>query len=166
MSDKVYNVLFLCTGNSARSLIAEVLLNSMSKGRFKAYSAGSFPLGKVDPFTIALLARNGHATEGLRSKSWDEFATTGSPHMDLVITVCDNEAGKVCPLWPGQPVCGHWGFEDPAAAQGSDEQKREALHRVYQEIAQRLHLLLSLPLERLDHLALQQQVREIGARQL
>jgi len=162
MTDKVYNVLFLCTGNSVRSLIAEVLLNTMSKGRFKAYSAGSFPLGKVNPITIELLTRNGLATEGLRSKSWDEFATSESPHMDLVITVCDNVAEGVCPIWPGHPVCGHWSFEDPAAVNGSDEQKREAFHKAYQEIAQRLHLLLSLSLESLDHLALQQKIREIG----
>ena len=165
MSDKIYNVLFLCTGNSARSVIAEVLLNALGKGRFRAYSAGSFPVGRVNPFTIELLAGNGHSTEGLRSKSWDEFAAPGSPHMDFIFTVCDNAAGEVCPMWPGQPVSAHWGFADPAAVQGSDEHRREAFHKAYHEIARRIQLFLSLPLQSLDRMALQDKVRDIGRQQ-
>lgn len=162
MSDKIYNVLFLCTGNSARSVMAEVLLNVLSKGRFKAYSAGSHPAGRVNPFTLELLAKNGHDTAALRSKSWDEFAVAGAPHMDFVITVCDNAAGEVCPMWPGQPMTAHWGFEDPAAVEGTDEQKRKKFVSVYHQIARRLNILLSLPIDKLDRIALQKEVREIG----
>ena len=162
MSGKIYNMLFLCTGNSARSVMAEVLLNTLSKGRFKGYSAGSQPAGRVNPFTIELLEKNGHDTGGLRSKSWDEFAAPGAPHMDFVITVCDNAAGEVCPMWPGQPMSAHWGFEDPAAAEGSDEQKREKFLMVYHQIASRLKLFLSLPLETLDRMALHDRLKEIG----
>lgn len=162
MSDKTWNVLFLCTGNSARSVMAEVLLNTLGKGRFKAYSAGSRPAGQVNPFTIEQLRKGGHAIEGLRSKSWEEFAAPGAPHMDFIITVCDNAAGEVCPVWPGHPASAHWGFEDPAAVEGSDEQKRAKFHEVYHQIARRLGAFLSLPLEKLDRLAIQEQVRGIG----
>ena len=162
MSDKIYNVLFLCTGNSARSVLAEVLLNVLSKGRFKAYSAGSHPAGRVNPFTLELLAKNGHDTAGLRSKSWDEFAAADAPRMDFVITVCDNAAGEVCPMWPGQPMTAHWGFEDPAAVKGSDEQKREKFIAVYHQIARRLNIFLSLPIDKLDRMALKEKIQDIG----
>ncbi len=159
---RAYNVLFLCTGNSARSVMAEVILNTLGEGRFKAYSAGSHPAGKVNPFTLDLLRGNGHAVGDLRSKSWDEFAAPGAPKMDFVITVCDNAAGEVCPIWPGQPVSAHWGFEDPAAFQGPDEEKRRLFRQIYQQIASRVRLFLSLPLEKLDRLSLQQKVKDIG----
>jgi arsenate reductase (thioredoxin) len=162
MSDRVYNVLFLCTGNSARSVMAEALLNELGHGRFKAYSAGSHPAGKVHPFTLELLAQNHHPTDDLRSKNWDEFSLPGAPQMDFVITVCDNAAGEVCPVWPGHPVSAHWGFEDPAAAQGTDEQKRAVFHRIYREIMGRMRIFASLPLERLDRLALEREVRGLG----
>lgn len=165
MTDKTWNMLFLCTGNSARSVMAEVLLNTLSKGRFRAYSAGSQPAGRVNPFAIELLAKNGHDTSGLRSKSWDEFAVAGAPHMDFVITVCDNAAGEACPLWPGQPMTAHWGFEDPAAVVGTDEQRREKFVSVYHQIANRLKVFLSLPVERLDLIALQDRLKEIGKSQ-
>ena len=162
MSERIYNVLFLCTGNSARSVMAEVLLNTLSKGRFRAYSAGSHPAGKVNPYTLDQLQKGGHAVDGLRSKSWDEFATADAPAMDFVITVCDNAAGEVCPMWPGQPMTAHWGFEDPAAVEGTDEQKREKFHEIYHQIARRLGVFLSLPMEKLDRMSLQKQVRDIG----
>jgi len=162
MGQPAYNVLFLCTGNSARSVMAEVLLNSLGQGRFKAYSAGSHPGGKVNPFTLELLKGNGHSIEGLRSKSWDEFAKPEAPKMDFVITVCDNAAGEVCPIWPGQPTSAHWGFQDPAALEGSDEEKRRLFRTVYQQIANRLRVFLSLPMASLDRLSLQQKVKDIG----
>lgn len=162
MHDKIYNILFLCTGNSARSILAEVLMNQMSKGRFRAYSAGSHPAGTVHPFTLELLRRKGFTTETLRSKNWDEFAQPGATTMDFVITVCDKAAGEVCPFWPGQPMTAHWGFEDPAASLGNDEARRKIFDRVFVEIARRIDLMLALPLEKLDRLALQHQVREIG----
>jgi arsenate reductase len=159
---RVYNVLFLCTGNSARSVMAEVILNTLGKGRFKGYSAGSHPAGQVNPFTVELLRGNGHPVDELRSKSWDEFAAPGAPKMDFVITVCDNAAGEVCPVWPGQPVSAHWGFEDPAAFQGQDEEKRRLFRLIYQQIGSRIRLFLSLPVEKLDRLSLQQKVKDIG----
>lgn len=162
MGETVYNVLFLCTGNSARSVMAEVLLNALGNGRFKAYSAGSHPVGKVNPFTLELLKSNDHSVEGLRSKSWDEFASPGAPKMDLVITVCDSAAGETCPVWPGQPMTAHWGFQDPAALKGTDEEKRRLFRTVHQEIGNRLRIFLSLPLASLDRLSLQQKVRDIG----
>jgi len=162
MAASAYNVLFLCTGNSARSVMAEVLLNQLGQGRFRAFSAGSHPTGKVNPFTLELLQANGHATESLRSKSWDEFAAAGAPRMDFIITVCDNAAGEVCPVWPGQPVSAHWGFEDPAAAQGSDEAKRAKFAEVYEQIARRLRLLRSLPLDTLDPMTWKKQLQDIG----
>jgi arsenate reductase len=159
---RTYNVLFLCTGNSARSVMAEVLLNTLGKGRFKAYSAGSHPAGQVNPFTLELLRGNGLAVDELRSKSWDEFAAPGAPKMDFVITVCDNAAGEVCPIWPGQPVSAHWGFADPAAFQGPDEEKRRLFRQIYQQIGSRIRLFLSLPVEKLDRLSLQQRLKDIG----
>lgn len=162
MPDKTYNILFLCTGNSARSVMAEVLMNRLSQNRFRAYSAGSHPAGQVNPFTLELLSRKGFATEGLRSKNWDEFAQPGAPAMDFVVTVCDRAAGEVCPVWPGQPMTAHWGFEDPAAALGNDEARRKVFEKVFIEIARRVELMLALPVEKLDRLALERQVREIG----
>jgi arsenate reductase len=165
MNERTYNVLFLCTGNSARSVMAEVVLNTLGKGKFKAFSAGSHPAGRVNPFTIEQLQKGGHTVDGLRSKSWDEFAAPDAPAMDFVITVCDNAAGEVCPMWPGQPMTAHWGFEDPAAVVGTDEQIRSKFHEVYHQIARRLGVFLALPLEKLDRMALQKQVREIGSTQ-
>ena len=163
MSDRTYNILFLCTGNSARSVLAEVLMNRLSNGRFKAYSAGSHPAGEVNPFTLELLHSKGFATDGLRSKNWDEFAGPNAPAMDFVITVCDKAAGEVCPIWPGQPMTAHWGFEDPAAAQGSGEARRKVFLKVFVEIARRIELMLALPIEKLDRLALERRVRDIGS---
>lgn len=162
MSDKVYNLLFLCTGNSARSIMAETMLNVMGKGRFKAYSAGSFPTGTVNPFAIEQLKSIGYEPDAPRSKKWDEFATDGAPHMDFVITVCDRAAGEVCPVWPGQPMTAHWGFEDPAEIRGGDEVKRQAFARICREIKTRLELFLSLPLDKLERLALKQELDKIG----
>ena len=162
MADKVYNVLFLCTGNSARSIMAEALLNELGKGRFNAYSAGSHPAGHVNPFTIDLLNRNGHPINHLRSKSWDEFAALDAPKMDFVITVCDNAAGEVCPIWPGQPMSAHWGFKDPAAFQGPDDEKRRVFQTIFRQIGNRIRLLVRSPIEKLDRLSLQQKVKEIG----
>jgi len=156
------NVLFLCTGNSARSILAEAYLNSAAKGRFAAYSAGSHPAGKVNPFALELLRKNRLPTEGLRSKNWDEFAAAGAPTMDFVFTVCDNAAGEACPLWPGQPITAHWGVADPAAVEGSDDEKRRAFLRAYVELSNRINLFLNLPLEKLDRMALQRKLREIG----
>ena len=162
MADKTYNVLFLCTGNSARSIMAEALLTTMGKGRFKGFSAGSHPGGMVNPFAIEQVKQTGYPTENLRSKSWDEFALPNAPKMDFIITVCDNAAGEVCPIWPGQPISAHWGFEDPAAAQGSDEDKRRVFEKVYQQIMSRVHVFLSLPLEMLDKSAIQHEMTAIG----
>jgi arsenate reductase len=163
MSDRTYNILFLCTGNSTRSVLAEVLMNRLSNGRFQTYSAGSHPAGEVNPFTLELLHSKGFATDGLRSKNWDEFAGPNAPAMDFVITVCDKAAGEVCPIWPGQPMTAHWGFEDPAAAQGSGEAPRKVFLKVFVEIARRIELMLALPIEKLDRLALERRVRDIGS---
>ena len=157
-----YSVLFLCTGNSARSILAEVYLNSAGKGRFVAYSAGSQPAGRVNPFALDLLRKNRMSTEGLRSKSWDEFAQPGAPRMNFVFTVCDNAAGEVCPVWPGQPVSAHWGVEDPAAVQGADEDKRRAFLKAFTHLSTRINLFLNLPLEKLDRMALKAKLDEIG----
>jgi protein-tyrosine-phosphatase len=162
MADRPFNVLFLCTGNSARSILAEAYLNFAGKGRFKAYSAGSKPGGKVNPFAIELLAKNRLDTSGLRSKSWDEFAAPGAPKMDFVFTVCDNAAAEPCPYWPGQPMTAHWGVEDPAAVEGTDEEKRRAFRKAFTTLSSRINLLLNLPLEKLDRMSLQNQLREIG----
>jgi arsenate reductase len=145
MTDSVKNVLFLCTGNSARSIMAEALLNVRGKGRFRAYSAGSHPTGKVNPFAVELVHKLGYPSENLRSKSWDEFAAPDAPAIDFVITVCDNAAGEVCPIWPGTPSKAHWSFADPAAVQGTDDEKRKAFHDIYLQIARRIDLFLALP---------------------
>jgi len=162
MSRKTYNVLFLCTHNSARSILAEVHLNHIGKGRFTAYSAGSHPSGRVNPMTVEVLRRAGYALDALRSKGWDEFAVPSAPKMDFVITVCDNAAGEACPIWPGQPVTAHWGFEDPSQAKGTEEERRRVFHRVFQQITARIQLFLSLPMEKLDALSLQQRLKDIG----
>jgi arsenate reductase len=162
VSQQPMNVLFLCTGNSARSIMSEVMMNAMAKGRFIAHSAGSMPTGTVNPFAIELLQKNRLPTEGLRSKSWDEFAAAGAPPLDFVFTVCDNAAGEVCPMWPGQPVTAHWGVEDPAAIEGGDEDKRKAFFRAFTTLQRRIELFLSLPLAKLDKLSLQQRLNEIG----
>jgi arsenate reductase (thioredoxin) len=162
METKVLNVLFLCTGNSARSIMAEVLLNSMGGGRFKAYSAGSRPSGEVNPFALELLEKNRLLTAGLRSKGWEEFSQRGAPVMDFVITVCDQAAGEMCPIWPGQPMSAHWGIEDPALATGSDDDKRKAFFLSYNRLQNRLSIFASLPLSKLDRLSLQRRLDEIG----
>jgi arsenate reductase len=162
MTEKIFNILVLCTGNSARSILGEALFNTMGGGRFKAYSAGSHPTGRVNPFAIEQVQALGYPTEGLRSKSWDEFAQPGAPQLDFVITVCDNAAGEVCPLWPGQPITAHWGFPDPAAVTGSDEVKRAAFAQTLRQIRHRVQLFLSLPIGTLDRMALENKMRAIG----
>lgn len=162
MTQKVYNVLFLCTGNSARSIMAEALLNGADTGRFRAFSAGSHPAGAVNPHALEQIQTIGYAPTDLRSKSWDEFAGTAAPEMDFVITVCDNAAGEVCPFWPGQPVTAHWGFRDPAAVTGTTDEIRQAFATVCREIKTRLDIFRSLPIEKLDKLALQREMAKIG----
>lgn len=162
MSDKTYNVLFLCTGNSARSILAEAVLNQLGAGRFHAYSAGSHPRGAVHPLALDLLHSHGHDISALRSKSWDEFAAPGAPRMDFIFTVCDQAAGETCPVWPGQPVSAHWGFADPAQVEGDDTTRRRAFIHADLEITNRIRLFLSLPLDKLDHLSLQTTLRELG----
>ena len=159
-----YNVLFLCTGNSARSILAEAYLNSAGRRKFKAYSAGSKPGGEVNPLALELLAKNRLDTSDLRSKSWDEFAKPGAPKMDFVFTVCDNAAAETCPFWPGQPMSAHWGVADPAAAQGTEADKRKAFLRAFSELSTRINLMLALPLEKLDRLTLKKRLDEIGTR--
>lgn len=157
---RIYNVLFLCTGNSARSILAEAILNKDGARRFRAYSAGSFPKGQVHPEALRLLGELGFQTEGYRSKSWDEFADEGAPPLDFVFTVCDNAAGEVCPIWPGQPMTAHWGIEDPAAVEG--EGQRQAFLNAFYALQRRIQLFLPLPLESIDELSLQTRLREIG----
>ena len=164
MAGKVDNVLFICTGNSARSVLAEALTNALAKGRFKAYSAGSHPKGVVNPYAIDELRALRIPVDGLRSKSWDEFARAGAPTMDFVFTVCDQAAGEVCPFWPGQPMTAHWGMPDPAAVEGTDEAKRLAFHDTALTLKRRLELMLALPIERLDAMALRREVKSIGMR--
>ena len=159
--DKVYNVLVLCTGNSARSILGEVLFNSLGKGRFKACSAGSKPAGRVNPGALEWLQQNGYSTEGLRSKSWDEFAATGAPEFDFIFTVCDNAAGEACPLWPGKPATAHWGIPDPAHVEG-DEARRAAFKKAAERLARRIQLFMSLPIDKLDKLVLKEKLAEIG----
>jgi protein-tyrosine-phosphatase len=159
------NVLFLCTGNSARSIMAESLLNHWGRGRFKAYSAGSFPTGRVNPNTIDLLKRMKLPMGDLRSKSWDEFAKPGAPVMDFVFTVCDQAAGEVCPTWPGQPITAHWGFPDPAAFEGSEAEVGVFFGDVFRQIETRIKIFVALPLERLGRLAIQQEVETMGRKQ-
>lgn len=157
-----FNVLFLCTGNSARSVMAEVLLHHWGQGRFRAFSAGSHPNGKVNPFTLELLSRLGLPSAGLRSKSWDEFAAPGAPRMDFVFTVCDQAAGEVCPVWPGQPVTAHWGFADPAAFVGPDAQKALVFADVFRQIERRIRIFCALPLETLSRQAVKREVTALG----
>jgi arsenate reductase (thioredoxin) len=164
MSDKVYNVLFVCTHNSARSIMAEGLMNSMGGGRFKAYSAGSQPGGSVNPFTLKTLTTLRIPTDGFRSKDWSEFARPDAPELDFVLTVCDNAAGEVCPVWPGQPMTAHWGVADPAAFQGSDEQKAKVFWDTAVILKRRIELMLALPLRSLDRMAIQREIKDIGTR--
>jgi arsenate reductase len=158
----VKNVLFLCTGNSARSILAEAYLNEAGRGRFIAHSAGSHPAGKVNPFALELLRKNRMPIEKLRSKSWDEFAVPGAPALDFIFTVCDNAAGEVCPIWPGRPISAHWGVADPAAVAGSDEEKRRAFLQAHMELSRRINLFVSLPLEKLDRLEQKKKLDDIG----
>lgn len=161
MSDKVFNVLFLCAGNSARSIIAESVLNQLGQGRFKAFSAGSMPAGTVNAHVLELLQRNKMPTEGIRSKSWDEFVQADAPKLDFVFTVCDQAAGEVCPVWPGQPMTAHWGLEDPAQVAGEEEQKR-AVSNAFMQLNRRIGIFTNLPLEKLERHSLQKQLDEIG----
>ena len=162
MTTSSYNVLFICTGNSARSIMAEAILNQQGAGRFRAWSAGSHPAGAVNPHAIELLERNRFKTTGLRSKNWSEFATADAPHMDFVLTVCDKAAGEVCPVWPGQPMSAHWGVEDPAAVRGSDEVIHRAFNDCFIVMNRRIALLTVLPIDKLDKLALKQELSSIG----
>jgi arsenate reductase (thioredoxin) len=162
MEDKIYNVLFLCTGNSARSVMAEAILNVLGKGRFKAFSAGSSPSGHVQPMAKELAEAIGYDTSEIRSKNWDEFAAEGAPEMDIVITVCDNAAGEACPVWLGHPALAHWGVPDPVAATGDEATRRHVYTAAFATLRRRIELLLSLPLESLDRLAAQTKLGEIG----
>ena len=163
---KVYNVLFLCTGNSARSVLGEALMNhpALNHGRFKGFSAGSHPKGQVNPWTLETLRHNKFPVDGLRSKSWDEFAAPDAPQMDFVFTVCDQTAAEPCPYWPGQPMTAHWGLPDPAAVEGSDEEKRKAFRDTLMALRRRVEIFASLPLDKLDKLAIQKKLEEIGTR--
>lgn len=161
-SDKVFNVLFLCTQNSARSIMAEVIINYVGRGKFKGFSAGSHPGTEPNPLALATLRRLHFPTDGLYSKDWEEFAKPGAPVMDFVFTVCDQAAGEVCPVWPGQPMTAHWGVEDPSQFEGTDEQKSHKFATVANILKRRIELFTSLPLEKLDRLKLQQQIRDIG----
>ena len=162
MANTPFNVLFLCTGNSARSIMAESILNQLGGGQFAAYSAGSFPSGKVNPFALDLLQQNKIPTEHLRSKPWDEFATPGAPKLDFIFTVCDNAAGETCPIWPGQPMTAHWGIADPAAVQGTEEEKRHAFLSAFRELSQRIRIFTSLPIRSLDRIKLKESLNAIG----
>lgn len=162
MPTKPYNVLFLCTGNSARSILAEVLLNHFGGDRFKAYSAGSFPKGAVHPLALDLLDRLRLPTAGLRSKSWDEFARPGAPVMDFVFTVCDQAAGEICPVWPGNPITAHWGVADPAAAEGTEDERKRAFRDACLRLEARIKLFVLLPIAKLDRMALKRRADEIG----
>lgn len=162
MAERTYNVLFLCTGNSARSILAESILNRTGEGRFRAWSAGSMPAGKVNPHALTLLERLGYPLQGLRSKSWDEFAGDGAPQFDFIVTVCDNAAGEVCPIWPGKPMRAHWGVPDPAAATGSEAEVALAFADAYRMLKNRIELFVSLPIAKLDELSLKRRVDEIG----
>jgi arsenate reductase len=162
MADRVFNVLFLCTGNTARSIMAESILRKDGAGRFRAFSAGSHPKRRVNPFALEVLESFDYPTEGLRSKGWEEFAAPGAPEMDFVFTVCDNAAGEACPVWPGQPMTAHWGIEDPAAVEGTDIQKEAAFVLAARYLENRISVFTNLPLESLDKLSIAAQVREIG----
>lgn len=160
MTDNRYDVLFLCTGNSARSILAEALMNRMGEGQFTAYSAGSFPKGEVHPQALSLLEELGFETKGLRSKSWDEFSGPDSPAFDFIFTVCDNAAGETCPIWPGNPMSAHWGIEDPAAVEGAGQ--REAFERALHYLSNRISLFLALPHDSIDAMAMERKLKEIG----
>ncbi|CEJ87973.1 putative arsenate reductase; arsC-like protein [Hyphomicrobium sp. GJ21] len=160
--DRPYNVLFLCTGNSARSIIGEAIINRVGAGKFKGYSAGSMPKGQVHPMTIALLSKLNYDTSTMRSKSWEEFTALGAPELDFVFTVCDNAANEVCPYWPGQPMTAHWGVPDPVEVQGTDVEKTLAFADTYRMLNNRISIFTSLPLSSLDELSLQQQLDGIG----
>jgi arsenate reductase len=162
-ADRVYNVLFLCTGNSARSVLAEAVLNHVGNGRFRAFSAGSTPKGEINPMTLTTLREAGLPTDGLRSKSWDEFAGPAAPKMDFVFTVCDNAAGETCPIWPGSPMTAHWGIEDPAAVTGPDFKQRQAFDDALRFMRNRIAAFINLPLESIDRMALSSKLRGIGA---
>jgi arsenate reductase (thioredoxin) len=164
LNNRVYNVLFLCTHNSARSLMAESILNNLAvnRGAFRGYSAGSQPSGKPNPFALAQIQSAGLSIKGLRSKDWDEFAVPGAPKMDFVFTVCDNAASEVCPVWPGQPMTAHWGLPDPAAVDGSDEVKRKAFFTCFSQLSVRISLFVNLPMQKLDRLSLQDALKQIG----
>jgi len=163
MNSRVYTVLFLCTGNSARSILAEAVMNHVGQGRFKAYSAGSTPKGNVHPMTLDALRKVGISIEGLRSKGWDEFTTADAPKMDFVFTVCDNAAGEVCPVWPGQPMTAHWGIEDPAAVEGPDFKKQAAFEDALRYMRNRIAAFMSLPLASIDRMSLASKLQGIGA---
>jgi arsenate reductase (thioredoxin) len=162
MNEKPFNVLFLCTGNSARSILAEALVNHWGRGKFRGFSAGSSPRGKVHPIALELLGHMKMPVEGMRSKSWDEFARPGAPQLDFIITVCDNAAGEVCPVWPGQPMTAHWGVEDPAAVEGSEKDQWLAFRKAFQELESRIKVFTSLPIHSLDRMKLQHRLNEIG----
>lgn len=162
MTEKIHNVLFVCTGNSARSILAEGLLNHVARSRFVAYSAGSHPSGSVNPFALTTLQALHIPTDGFRSKSWGEFAQSGAPTLDFVFTVCDNAAGEMCPVWPGQPMTAHWGVPDPAAVEGSNEEKAQAFMATAFMLRRRIELMLSLPIKSLDSTAIQRELRQIG----
>jgi len=162
MNDRIYNVLFLCTGNSARSIMAEAVLNVLGAGRFQAFSAGSHPGGTVQPMAAELAQSMGYPIEKMRSKSWDEFAADDAPEMDMVITVCDNAAGEACPVWLGHPALAHWGAADPVAVEGDEDTRKRAFVAAYATLRRRIELLLALPMEKLDRLAAQARLREIG----
>jgi len=162
MTDHVYNVLFLCTGNSARSIMAEAILNADLSGKFKAFSAGSHPKGEIDPTVLALLKKTNYPTDGLRSKSWEEFAQAGAPDLDFVFTVCDNAAGEVCPIWPGQPMTAHWGVPDPVGFAGTEVEKAAHTAEIMRMLASRIHIFASLPMRGLDKLTLQKRLNDIG----
>jgi len=159
---KPYNVLFLCTGNSARSILGEALMNNLGGGRFHAYSAGSYPKGEVHPMALDLLQKSGHDISGLRSKSWDEFSTADAPQMDFIFTVCDNAANEVCPIWPGHPMTAHWGLPDPAAVVEDEVEQRLAFADTYRMLGNRIRAFASLPLKALDELSLQHRLNDIG----
>ena len=160
--NKIYNVLFICTGNSARSILAECILNWDGKGRFKAFSAGSHPAGRVHPMALDILKSKSFPTDSLRSKDWAEFERPTSPSIDFIFTVCDNAAGEVCPIWPGQPVTAHWGFPDPAAFEGEEAAQREVFLNVFNQIQSRIRMFVNLPIASLDKISLQQHLNEIG----
>ncbi|MDP2071701.1 arsenate reductase ArsC [Methylotenera sp.] len=163
MEPKIFNVLFLCSGNSARSIMAEKLMEHWGKGRFKAYSAGSFPKSQVNPLTIKTLESHGLNSDGLRCKSWGEFSGFGAPHMDFVFTVCDDTAGEVCPIWPGQPMTAHWGIEDPEAVEGTDSEKLKAFQRSCRYLENRIKLFIALPIDTLNKLKIKDEIDAIGA---